>query len=50
MLKMEGHMFPNARDATQKRTVTRISADEWQSHNAESGAGGTTVLVWKRVK
>ena len=50
MLKMEGHMFPNARDATQKRTVARISADEWQSLNAESGTGGTTVSVWKRVK
>src|SRR5438093_2820811 len=50
VLKMEGHLFPNARDATQKRTVQKISADEWQSFNAESGAGGTTVSVWKRMK
>jgi len=50
VLKMEGHLFPNARDATQKRTVRRISADEWESFNAESGAGGTTVSVWKRAK
>jgi len=50
VLKMEGHLFPNARDATQTRTVRRISADEWESFNAESGAGGTTVSVWKRAK
>jgi hypothetical protein len=50
VLKMDGHIFPNFRGATQKRTVTRISADEWESSNAESGYGGTTVSVWKRAK
>jgi Lipocalin-like domain len=50
VMKMEGNIFPNARDSTQKRTVVRISADEWESSNAESGYGGSTVSVWKRVK
>jgi hypothetical protein len=50
VLKMDGHIFPNFRDATQKRTVTRISADEWESSNTESGYGGTTVSIWKRAK
>ena len=50
IMKMDDHIFPNMRDTTQKRTVVKISADEWESSNAESGYGGISVSVWKRVK
>ena len=48
-LNIEGSTFPNWDGEVQKRVMT-VTGDEMKVTNPTAGIGGTSNLVWKRIK
>jgi len=50
MSRVEGSTFPNSEGGVQKRTITRLTANEFKYINPATTTGETAEAVWKRVK
>ena len=47
---VEAATYPNLNGATQKRTITSLTADELKYTNAATTAGTSSDVVWRRAK
>jgi hypothetical protein len=50
MSRIEGATFPNSEGEEQKRTITRLTADELRYSNPETTLGASVEAVWRRVR
>jgi hypothetical protein len=48
--RIEGATFPNSEGEEQKRTITRLTADELRYANPQTTLGARVEAVWRRVK
>ena len=47
---VEAATYPNLNGATQKRTITSLTADELKYTNPATTAGTSSDVVWRRAK
>ena len=48
--RVEGSTFPNSEGEEQKRTITRLTADEFIYENPVTTRGDRVEAAWRRVK